>query len=67
MAETLDFRSPSQVTCSVQILISCSCTSFMNTRLNNSKVSTALHIARPLALITIWFEPPVNAVMQAIT
>lgn len=67
MAETFAFRSPSLVTCSVQMLMPCNCASFKKAHPNSSTVSTALQIARPLALMTILFEPAVNDVKQAIT
>jgi hypothetical protein len=67
IAETLVFCPSPLVTSSVQMLIACSCKSFRKALLNNSTVSTALLIARPLALTTTFFAQELKNVRQAIT
>ena len=67
MVETLLFLPSSLCTSSVPMAISFSSTSFTKARRNSSTVSTALLIARPLALTQMFLSPELKKVRQATT
>jgi len=68
MVETLDFRpSSSLIISSVLISIFLSLKPLMKARRRSSTVSTALLIARPLALTHTSFAPVLKTVRQAVT
>ncbi len=67
MVETLLFLPSSRCTSWVPMAMLFSSTSFMKARRNSSTVSTALLIARPLALMQMSFSPELKKVRQATT
>ena len=67
IVETFDLRPSSLVTSSVPRSIFLTSTSFTNDRRSNSIVSTALLMARPLALTVTSFPPALKKVRQATT
>jgi len=67
MAETFAFWPSLLMTSSVVIAMPCSCRSFIKTRLNNSTVSTALQIVRPLTLTTTFLALELKKGRQATT
>ena len=67
MVETLLFLPSSLCSSSVPRVMLFSSTSFAKARRKSSTVSTAVLIARPLALTQIFFSPELKKVRQATT
>lgn len=67
MVETLLFLPSSLCTSSVPMAMLFSSKSFTKARRNSSTVSTAVLIARPLALTQMFFSPELKKVRQATT